>query len=179
MLNKTNRNLIVGSEVLFVSNNLLSMFPKDHDIFTIHHEKHESIDTTARQVWRDIKPLLEKNYDNIIFIGYKDDSDIVFDLFEHRRLVFDAAIFINYEPASKDQDINTRIKNMKEAQTDIYSFSYGLDKNRLGNLIETHQSLPVWTNLRSLRLAQEILGCVLYGTYKQVSLSGSNTEFIK
>ena len=179
MLNKTNRNLIVGSEILFVSNNLLSMFSKDHDIFTFHHEKHESIDTTAKQVWRDLKPLLVKNYDNIIFMGYKDDSDVVFDLFEHRKLVFNAAIFVNYEPGSKERDTYKCIKNMKKAQTDLYSFSYGLDKNRLANLIETHQSLPVWTNLRSPRLAQEIFGCVLYGTYKQVSLSGSNTEFIR
>lgn len=179
MLNKTNRNLIVGSEVLFVSNNLLSMFSKDHDIFTIHHEKHESIDTTARQIWRDLKPLLQKDYDNIIFIGYKDDSDIVFDLFVHRKLIFNAAIFVNYEPAVKNQATYTLLKEMKQAGTNLYSFSYGIDKNRLANLIETHQSLPVWTNLRSPRLAQEIFGCVLYGTYKMTSLSGTNTEFIR
>lgn len=179
MLNKTNRNLIVGSEVLFVSNNLLSMFSKDHDIFTFHHERHESIDTTARLVWRDLKPLLQKDYDNIIFMGYRDDSDIVFDLFKHRKLAFNAAIFVNYESAGQIQDLHKELADLKQAGVDLYSFSYGIDKNRLANLIETHQSLPIWSNLRSTRLAEEIFGCVLYGTYQMTSLSGSNTEFVR
>lgn len=179
MLNKTNRNLIVGSEILFVSNNLLSMFSKDHDIFTFHHERHKDIKETERLIWRDLKPYLQKDYDNIIFIGYRDDSDIVFELFKTRNLIFNAAVFVNYEPAGQIDDIRKALHDLKKAKTKIYSFSYGTDKNRLANLIETHQSLSVWTNLRSTRLAQEIFGCVLYDTYEMTSLSGTNTEFIR
>ena len=178
MLNKTNRNLIVGSEVLFISNNLLSMFSKDHDIFTFHHERNQDIKQTARQAWRDLKPYLQKDYDNVIFMGYRDDSDVVFDLFETRKLTFDAAVFVNYEPAGQINNLRDSLYEMKKAKTKIYSFSYGTDKNRLANLIETHQSLPIWTNLRSARLAQEIFGCILYENYEMTSLSGTNTEFI-
>jgi uncharacterized radical SAM superfamily protein len=173
-----NRNLIVGSEILFVSNNLLEMFSKDHDIFTFHHERHAPIDQTAKQVWRDLKPLLAKGYDRIIFIGYRDDSDIVFDLYENRKLIFDAAVFVNYEQFASKLDYKDYLAKMKQDGVDLYSFSFGTDKKKLANLIETHQSLSFWTNLRSLRLAQEIYGCVVYGTYKLDYLAGSNTRFV-
>lgn len=179
MLNKTNRNLIVASEVLFVSNNILSLFSKNHDIFTFHHERDQAIETTEKQIWRDLKPFLMKDYESIIFIGYRDDCDVIFDLFESRNLIFDAAIFVNYEPVKRTENLNQYLHGLKKAGTNLYSFSYGTDKNRLANLIETHQSLPIWTNLRSTRLAQEIFGCVLYDTYQMTYLSGTNTEFIQ
>ena len=179
MLNKTNRKLIVGSEILFVSNNLLTQFAKDHDIFTFHHNEKDSLDTTARHIWRDLKSYLIKDYDHIVFMGFKDDSDIVFKLNEDRNLLFDAAVFVNYEPTGEIDSLALSIDKLTQAQVNLYSFGYGGKKNRLDGLVENHQSLPIWTNLRSERLAQEIYGCVVYGTYKQVSLSGTNTEFIR
>ena len=179
MLNKTNRKLIVGSEILFVSNNLLTQFSKDHDIFTFHLNDKQSLDTTARQVWRDLKPYLQKDYDHIVFMGYKDDSDVVFRLNQDRNLAFDAAVFVNYEPTGEIDSLALSIEKLEQAQTKVYSFNYGHKKNRLDGLVENHQSLPIWTNLRSERLASEIYGCVVYGAYQQTSLSGTNTEFIK
>jgi hypothetical protein len=174
MLNKTNSKLIVGSEKLFLSNNLLTSFSKDHDIFQISIDPQRSLEEQSRVIWRDLKNTLDKPYSSIVFMGLGYDCNVRYELYRKRKFVFDGAIFVN---PIIDEDISDEELVLEQDKT--YSFSTQGIKKTPANLSKVHQCLPRFHGLRSRRLALEIYGCVVYGFYQQDYLSGANTEFIR
>lgn len=172
----TNRKLLVGSEKLFISNNILNQFSKDHDVLLYSYDNKKTLEHNSRVLWREITALIGLSYDQVIFMGVGQECNLSYHLFDKRNLFFDAVIFFNYEnenPGELDETIKDK---MMVSKCNIYTLS---NKKKLNMISDNHEQLPWYSTIRSKRLAQAIYSFVVYGTYNQDGLDGTNTRIIK
>lgn len=178
MPNKTKRKLIVGSEKLFVANNILEQFSIDHDILTFSYDHTLSVKSNTKALYKKMSPYLAKGYDKIVFMGHGLDCNVLYEMYDDKNFVFNAGIFVNYKKVN-DYQISSITQEHLFMETKIYSFSTYGDKKRPLAYLTDHQSLKsILGNIRNKRLAQEIFGCVVYGAYQMNGLKGKPTAFI-
>lgn len=170
MLNSNNRKLIVGSEKLFLSNQLATMFSKDHDILLFSYDDKLNPKDNSRMIWRTLSKMFAKEYDKIVFMGLGSDCNVLQNLYKDRGLAFDAGVLVNYTKIDSESIVE------KDSAKKIWSFS---NKKRPEIVSYNHQSLPWYYTIRSKRLAQEIYGTIVYGVYDQTYLDGDVTEFYR
>lgn len=179
MPNKTKRKLIVASEKLFISNNILEQFSIDHDILTFSYNDNLNLRSNSKALYKLMKRHLEKGYDKIVFMGHGVDCNLLYELYDDKDMVFTAGVFVNYKKPQGEQ-VSDITQEHLFMETKIYSFSTYGDKKRPVAYLTDHQSLrTVFGNIRSKRLAQEIFGCIVYGAYQMNGLLGRPTAFIK
>lgn len=172
----TNRKLLVASEKLFISNNILNQFSKDHDVLLFSYDNKKTLEENSRATWRDITTLIGLSYDQVIFMGVGQECNLSYHLYEKRNLFFDAVVFINYEPENPGE-LNEFIKEkMVLDKSKIYTLS---NKKKLNMISDNHEQLPWYSTIRSKRLAQAIYSFVVYDSYSQDGLDGTNTRIIK
>lgn len=173
----TNRKLIVASEKLFQANNILTQFAKDHDIVTFNYDSQLSMKANAKAVYKKIIHLLEKSYDEIIFMGHKQDCNVLYELYDHKGIIFTAGVFVDYKkaPAYEPSQITQSHLFM---ESKVYSFSTSIERKRPVVYLTDHQSCPSLLGIRSKRLAQEIFGCIVYGVYDVNFLEGTPSSFL-
>jgi len=177
MPNKTNRKLIVGSEKLFLANNILEEFSIDHDILTFSYDKDLTLKANSKILYKALKTPLAKGYSKIVFMGHGLDCNLLYELYDDKGLVFDAGVFVNYKK-DRNTEISLITQEHLNIETKIYSFSTFGDKKRPVAYLTDHQPLKtLFATTRSKRLAQEIFGCVVYGAYQMNGLKGKPTAF--
>ena len=168
MPNKTQRTLLVGSEKLFQANNILNQFSKEHDIYLYSYNENISLKANAKALYREILPLLRENYEQVVFMGYGSDCNLLYGLYDDKGLKFDAGVFVNYLHEHLELD-----------KAKIYSFVTKGNKKRPVEYLTDHQYVKsLFGTIRSKRLSQEIFGCVVYGAYNKDCLTGEPTLFL-
>jgi len=179
MLN-TNRKLIVASEKLFLYNNILSEFDKDHDILTFSYNPKISKNANAKAIYRDLNKHLQGKYDKIVFMGLESDCNLLHELYIDKGLKFDAAIFVNYKK-SEIHGIDLKTQKSTARHIPIYSFSVRKSEaiQSLTYLEEHHDIPTLFKSIRSKRLAKEIYGVIVYGIYRVNFLEGTPSKLIK
>lgn len=176
----TNRNLIVASEKLFLYNNILNEFDKDHDILTFSYNPKISKNANAKAIYRNLNKHLQGKYDKIVFMGLESDCNLLHELYIDKALTFDAAIFVNYRK-SEIHGLDLRTQQNTAHHTPIYSFSVRRNDTvqPLAYLKEHHNVPSLFRSIRSKRLAKEIYGVVVYGIYELNFLEGTPSKLIK
>lgn len=179
MPNKTKRSLIVGSEKLFQSNNIAYEFSKAHDIILFSYNKDISLKANSKALYRTIlTKLAEERYENVTFMGYDIDCNILYGIYEDKGFVFTAGVFVNFK--SIDEPMSEHVHDHLDlARAKIYSFVTKGNKKRPARYLTDHQYVKsLFGTIRSKRLAKEIFGCVVYGAYNKDCLVGEPTRFI-
>lgn len=171
MLN-TNRKLLVASGTLFISPKILNQFSKDHDIVLFNYNPTIDLKQNARALFKSLQKHLDWGYDKYIFLGKGQDCTLCYALYEHKNMLFDAAVFVNYkelEPISDD----TKITLAKASKI----FSYSTKKGGTPVEATNHQNLnTLFGTTRSKRLAQDIYGQIVYGVYNELYLDGKASQ---
>lgn len=178
MPNKTQRTLLVGSEKLFQANNILNQFSKEHDIYLCSYNENISLKANAKALYREILPLLRENYEQVVFMGYGSDCNLLYGLYDDKGLKFDAGVFVNYQHC--DDSVPSHIhEHLELDKAKIYSFVTKGNKKRPVEYLTDHQYVKsLFGTIRSKRLSQEIFGCVVYGAYNKDCLTGEPTLFL-
>lgn len=172
MLNKNNRKLIVGSDKLFISNNILSQLNKDHDIALFSYDPNQSLIANTKTLYRDIKLHLNESKDKLVFMGYKKDCNLLYALAKDKSLFFDGAIFVNYEPMFGSTEFD--FKTMDEVALNTKIYKYRTSKSlSVGEFIKTP-----FGSIRSKKLAQNIYASLVYDLYQENFLDGKPTAFV-
>jgi hypothetical protein len=122
-------------------------------------------------------------------MGTHVDSNLLYSLYDDKNVVFDAGVLVNYKTLSREGEVDLDTQWSISKETDIYTFNtkFSTSKN-LTNKKDTlppvahlkdHQYVPsLLGNVRSRRLAMEIFGCVVYGTYNINGLEGANSVLV-
>lgn len=170
MLN-SNRKLIVGSGSLFISSKIMEQFPKDHDIVTFNYDSKITLVQNSKMLFKYLQKHLDWGYDKYIFMGNAHDCNLCYALYKHKNLLFDAAVFVNYEPSQEISE-DTQISVGKATKI----FSYTTKKTTAPAQVVNHQSIKtVFGTVRSERLAQDIYSQLVYGVYEEMYLEGPAT----
>lgn len=178
MLNQTNRKLLVGSQKLLNTNNILVEFSKDHDIIQFSYNPNETLEKNTRLLWRHIRMYIASPYQKLTFMGIGQECNLMYELYDKKNLVFDAGVFVNYkDPVDGKVSLQLQ-KDMSLAGTKIYTYSTYNKKEHPVVISQSHQALPLYSTIRSQRLAKEIYGCVVYGSYCENYLDGPNTKVL-
>jgi hypothetical protein len=179
MPNKNTR-LIIGSNKLFTYNNILTQFAYDHDIITYTYNDKLSLKANTKIVYKNISYHIRQDYDSIVFMGTHVDSNLLYGLYDDKNLVFDAGVLVNYKTLSREGEVDLDTQWNISKETDIYTFNTN-KKDTLPPVahLKDHQYVPsILGNVRSRRLAMEIFGCVVYGTYNINGLEGANSVLV-
>lgn len=168
MLTK-NRNLIVGSEKLFISNTLLTELALDHDILGFLYDPRKSIIEQVNEIYKNIKGLNISSYSRIVFIGYKKDCELMYHLSGLKNLPFDCAVFVNPEISNPNVS--------PPSLTKLYCVGNRSNHTPLkGELLYQKVNTPFPT--RSPRLAKEIAAILTYHGYSQLFLAGEPSRIL-
>lgn len=172
----TNRKLLVGSEKLFISNNIVNQLSKDHDIVMFSYDKKKTLEQNSRVLWRDIAGLIATGYDKVVFLGVGQECNLVYSLYETRNLSFDGAVFLNYK-RENDGDLTSLAKDRFElSNTKLYTISNG---RILEVISENHEQIKWYQTTRSKKVGQMIYSFLVHDTYGENYLQGPNTRFLK
>lgn len=182
MKTTSKRKLLLISEGLTKSvgkNQFLSLFTKEHDIIVIDYlfeknPKDRSQDdlflrSRAKKMYLKLKPYLEANYSHTVFIGLGDDCQYLYELFLDKGIVFDGAVFINYD-WRKYQNLDDRKITQLYKKTKIWNlYSKSHLKSRMSGL--ENYCIPTRLSPQfNSRYALEAFGIILYGIYARLSL---------
>ena len=180
--NNDKKKLLLISEELTKSvgkNQFLSLFTKEHDVIVIDYlfEKNPKdrtqddlfLRSRAKKMYLKLKPYLEADYSHMTFIGLGDDCQYLYELFLDKGIVFDGAVFINYDWFDYQNIDNPKIAQVhkKTKIWNLYSKNH-LRARRTGMenyCIPTRRS-PQFNS----RYALESYGVIMYGVYGRLSL---------
>lgn len=174
-----NKRLIIATDKLFVHNAIATEFAKAHDILTFTYNPNMSLSQNTKVVWKNALYHVQQKYESMVFMGTGSNCNLLYSLYEDKNLEFDAGVFVNYKEP-KDI-INLKLQEQVSKITDIYTFGTS-KKNTLPPVayVKDHQCVnTLFGTTRSKRLALEIYGCVVYGTYHANTLEETNSVFIQ
>lgn len=176
MLN-TNRKLIVGSGELFISSKIMEQFSKDHTIVTFTYNPLISLKENSKIIFKKLQRHLDAGYDKYVFFGKGQDCNLYYALYEHKKMLFDAGVFVNFFPTTEKIKPET-IQFLKD-NSKLFSYSTGKKNGHLPKEMTNHQIIktPLRTT-RSKKLAQDMYGQIVYGVYQENFLEGPNTIII-
>ena len=164
-------HILVGSEKLFrtkapwrINSSLIGQLSADHRLLLFSTDNNKDYNKAiTTKLARSIYNECQKEYKKLTFIGYENECRMVTDLYEQHGFKFDCVVLINTpfrEPLYKNLYQHGDLYNFYTIQDGVHLA--GADINEY---VKT--KLPAHM---SNRLALEVLGCVLYGSYKLDSL---------
>ena len=174
--------LIVGSEKLFINtrNNYLNEFKYDHSIAILEdtNELHLSVDQIMKRT-DDIITSGKVEYlweDDLVthrsFIGFGSDCYHAFDLASRYNVIFDAAVFINFDwTLLQNQNLDISHMVRETSMYNIYNkakYKNTTDIVKVDELIDSKIS-PVHSKVFS----QAVYSFIVYDTYKLNYCQGS------
>jgi len=180
MLPYNDIKMVVASEKLFLNSlnsNFINEFKDEHQILLMNSVISESyIDTNSKEdsCKNYARALTERweilDYKYRTFIGLGQDCLHFFNLYSEYKIIFDAAVFINFDWSTID-GINGSLKNLKQSTT-IYNFYTNKKYETNNSLAAVQQYIPSRKFPKSpeynKRVAQETAGVLYYGLYKQM-----------
>lgn len=172
MLNTNNRKLIVGSEKLFISNNILYQLNKDHDIFLFSYNTNKTLIENTKVLYKNLKIHLNESKDKLVFMGLKKECNLLYSLAKDKSLFFDGAIFINYQPLFDMSQIDFDTLDQVNEKTKIYKYKTTNSQSD-GLTVKT-----LFGSTRSKKLAQNIYASLVYDVYQENFLDGKPTAFV-
>lgn len=168
-------NLIIGSDSLFTPRHkegFSNTFRDDHNIFML--ESYRTRDN--HEVAQSIQNHLSSDYDHKIYMGYKQDTYLLFDLYLNHNIVFDAAVLINgsYTGTIYMDPQNYRYRELSEGlatKTKIYNIYGKLSKYEPLEFASVNQQITTILPAHlSSRFALEAYGLIVYDLYEQMYL---------
>lgn len=173
-------NTLVASSKLFrtkapwrISGSLMGQMTKDHDVLLFDHNPAQiPYDQMAKKIGKYMYPRLQRDVNNLVFIGYEHECRLLADLYTTTGFKFDCAVLVNnvYDQAMYDSVLgHTAIYNFWTKTQAPYGPIDGAEENEfVKTLLPAHMSN---------RLAQEISGCLLYGFYNLDYLDSNKPIF--
>lgn len=172
----TNRKLLVGSEKLFISNNIVNQLSKDHDIIMFSYDKKKTLEENSRALWRDIAGHIATGYDKVVFLGLGQECNLVYSLYEKRNMSFDGAVFINYKRENEGDLTSLSKERFELSNTKLYTIS---NSKKLDMFSQNHEQLKWYQTIRAKKLGQIIHSFLVHDTYGETYLEGINTRFVR
>lgn len=189
--------LILGSEKMFLNSfnqHLITEVKNEHTVVIMDsgYSVKDVQERKHKELYKKMSLYWKYSFEYRTFIGYGNDCLYFFDLALKHKIIFDAAIFVNFLPYKADKfdlvdyakqwSIEDYINEYKKLDTNtkIYNF-YGSGKLNKGNWLEiadVNQVIPGKLPLYySKRCAQEIAGVLTYGVYNQNGYSDRPSKF--
>lgn len=178
-------HFVVASEKLFntsIGNNFANEFKDGHLITLIDHHNvnilsPEEIKIKTQKYYNNLSSHWDIQYHSRVFIGLGQDSLYLYNLYNDHKLVFDAAVLINFDfDLVKDNKSKKTIKK----HTKIYNFYSDNKKYSDTELALVNQYIPTKLSpAYNKRFALETNGVLVNGVYELLYVEqNSPSEFI-
>jgi hypothetical protein len=159
-------HILVGSEKLFrtkapwrINNSLIGQLSADHRLllFSTENTKDYNKKITTK-LSRSLYNECQREYKKLTFIGYENECRMVSDLQAHHGFKFDCVVLIN-------NPFREAIYRELYQYGNLYNFYTKQDGVHLAGADINEYVKTKLPAQMSNRLALEVLGCVLYGSY--------------
>ncbi len=189
MLNKKQDNIrlikdraIVIDERLMMSpltNGLTNLLLENHDLYYFKMYDESNIELSARKLVKPLFDLWQDTYEQIFYLGYKESSDMYFELYNMKKYFFDSAVLFETTP-----DIETT-RSLQQNHLDsnylILNRSWNnTTTNILGDskfVVQTTRSILPPTH--SVRLAKEAKGWLEYANTPPTQINSAIGQIFK
>jgi hypothetical protein len=173
-------NTLVASSKLFktkapwrINGSLMGQITKDHDVILFDHDSSETTyKHMSKKIGRYLYHRVQREVQHLTFVGYEHECRLVSDLYITMGFKFDTAILINNLHSHSVYDTilgHTKIYNFWTKDVEPYGPINGAEENQyVKTLMPAHMSN---------RLASEISGCLIYGSYEQNCLENNKPVF--
>lgn len=173
-------NTLVASSKLFrtkapwrINGSLMGQITKDHDVILFSHDPQEiTYEKMSKKIGRYLYHRVQREVQHLTFIGYEGECRLVSDLYNTMGFKFDSAVLINNTHPHSVYDAilaHTKIFNLWTKTDSPYGPMNGAEENQyVKALMPAHMSN---------RLASEVSGCLIYGSYDQNYLENNRPIF--